>query len=220
MCCERDERWDWVLDSRLPVQRCKYIHTLQNSRAFCRPDSGYHQHRLLTRSKVKSWRRRAAQGKAPSTGVRGLGCSCTRYWQASVPISVRCRPTRPDGCCSSVPRDTHSCRKLLLPTPPPLPVGELGDSFPARKTSVAPNPWLFGSAAWRCGLQTLHAVVSETGSESGLGKRVPRDPATWAMENPPVVTVTAAVSDGRQNDIVAHCSLTSCRMPIPRRTRG
>jgi hypothetical protein len=45
----------------------------------------------------------------------------------------------------------------------------------------------FGSAAWRCGLQTLHAVVSETGSESGLGKRVP-EILQPGQENPPVVT--------------------------------
>lgn len=170
------------------VCRFNAASTLQNSRAFCRPDSGYHQHKLLTRSKVKSWRQRAAQGKAPSTGVRGLGCSCTRYWQASVPISVRCRPTRPDGCCSSVPRDNPQ-RAAGSSYPPPR--GLAWRLFSSKEDKRGSEPMAFGSAAWRCGLQTLHAVVSETGSESGLGKRVHRDPATWAQENPPVVTVTA-----------------------------
>jgi hypothetical protein len=32
----------------------------------------------------------------------------------------------------------------------------------------------FGSAAWRCVLQTLHAMVSEKGRENGLGKQAPK----------------------------------------------
>jgi hypothetical protein len=58
----------------------------------------------------------------------------------------------------------------------------------------------FGSAAWACGLQTLHAVVSERGSESGLGGRVP-EILQPGQENAPVVTVpppTASVEMARQ----------------------
>jgi hypothetical protein len=35
------------------------------------------------------------------------------------------------------------------------------------------EPMAFGSAAWRCGLKRLHAVLDKRGSESGLGDRVP-----------------------------------------------
>jgi hypothetical protein len=61
------------------------------------------------------------------------------------------------------------------------------------------EPMPFGSAAWRCALQTLHAVVSERGSESGLGKRVP-EILQPAQENSPVVTEppTRAVGMARQ----------------------
>ena len=42
LCAEGDGTY-WVLDC-VPVQRCKQ----QKSQAFYRPDSGYHQHKLLT----------------------------------------------------------------------------------------------------------------------------------------------------------------------------
>jgi hypothetical protein len=56
----------------------------------------------------------------------------------------------------------------------PTPAGQLGRPFSSKEdycVSVGSKPMAFGSAAWRRVLQTLHAVVSEKGRESGLGGR-------------------------------------------------
>jgi len=90
-----------------------------------------------------------------------------RYWYASVPITARCRPARPGGCCLSVSsqegsgrrqdktRDTPSCRFGVPSTPPPPGLWasqQLGSPFSRRTTtgyrsSAAPNAEHFGSAA-------------------------------------------------------------------------
>jgi hypothetical protein len=100
------------------------------------------------------------------------------------------RPARRVGCrcCSSVSRITQLPFRLPkmdcashIHSAPPCGIRRFS---PVMRTnvSVAPNPWALGSAAWRCALQTLHAVVSKKGSGSGLGKGPPGDPASAACQ--------------------------------------
>ncbi len=75
----------------------------------------------------------------------------------------------------------------------------------------------FGSAAWRCALQTLHAVVSKRGSESGLGGRVP-EILQPGQENTPVDAVprTTAVELSSQANALHSSHMSSAALPTPR----
>jgi hypothetical protein len=117
---------------REPVQRCKQ----QKSRAFCRPDSGYHQQPTVDPVEVEELEAKGGLERPLDGGVED--------WVARAHGIDRLasRLVHDEG----QPGPMDAARKFpgthpQLPRPPPL-LPPLWTSWGrARKTSVAPNPW-------------------------------------------------------------------------------
>lgn len=158
-------RRDW------PLGKSVGLHTddakQQRGRAFCRPDSGDTTHRKPKTGYQAGTRcQRATWGSVPGPGLLSMGCPSQRYcWYCyrSVVSAYDEGPARPEGCSWVLALESaeHTAAVSVYPL-----WASWGDLL---LPSVGSKPMAFGSAAWRCGLQTLHAVVSEKGRESGLG---------------------------------------------------